>query len=68
MRSRYTKTSAERSVFLDRKLAEYGARLRANPEYDRWRWRRYRLLSYRNYVYKLFNREMRDSIRRELRK
>lgn len=68
MSTRQPKTAADRSAFLDRKLTEYGARLRANPEYDRWRWRRYRLLSYRNHVYKLVNRDLRDSIRRELRK
>lgn len=61
------KTSADRSAYLDRKLAEYGARLHANPEYDRWRWRRYRLLSYRNHVYKLTNRELRENTRRRLR-
>ncbi|WP_342480425.1 hypothetical protein NST07_25770 [Paenibacillus sp. FSL L8-0340] len=66
------KTSVDRSAYLDRKLAEYAERLRADPEYDRWRWRRYRLLSYRNHVYKALNREMRAKaqaeIRRELRK
>lgn len=58
------KTSSDRSTYLDRKLTEYGARLRADPEYDRWYTRRRRLLSYRNYVYKAFNRELRESIRK----
>lgn len=65
---RIAKTSADRADYLDRKLADYVEKLRSNPEYDRWRNRRYRLLSYRNHVYKIVNREMRDSIRRELRK
>lgn len=65
---RTVKTSADRSDYLDRKLADYAEKLRSNPEYDRWRNRRYRLLSYRNHVVKLCNREMRYSIRRELRK
>ncbi|MNJ01916.1 hypothetical protein D3C73_1616990 [compost metagenome] len=60
------KTSADRGAYLDRKLTEYGDRLRADPEYDRWGWRRYRLLSYRNHVYKHFNRELLRAARQKL--
>lgn len=57
------KTSADRSAFLDRKLDEYRIRLLAESDYDRWRIRRSRLLSYRNYVFKALNREMSAALR-----
>lgn len=63
MKTRRIKTADDRLVYYIRKIDKYGECLRANPEYDRWGWRRYRLLSYRNHVFKLCNRESAESAR-----
>lgn len=68
MKLRRTKTADDRLVYYIRKLDKYGERLRLDPEYDRWDWRRYRLLSYRNHLFKLCNRESAERVREELRK
>lgn len=59
------KTFADRSAFLDRKLGDYRARLLADPEYDRLYVRQYRLLSYRNHVFKALNRELSAASRKK---
>lgn len=63
MKTRRTKTADDRLVYYISKLDKYGERLRLDPEYDRWGWRRYRLLSYRNHVFKLCNHESAESAR-----
>lgn len=57
------KTVADRFAYYERKLTEYSARLHADRNYDAWGWRRYRLNSYRNRVYKLLNREVMCELR-----
>ena len=51
------KTSADRFDYVNRKMSEYGERLRSDRNYDRHYTRRSRLISYKNRAFKQFNRE-----------